>query len=405
MESYRRLTLALLASNLQVPAQSLRALALLLNDLDDKRGCPALTEISRYLASFKGSQQIRKLLQFIFQSSAIPLLNFVEKWIYDGVVDDPFDEFFIRINDTISPEVLGPEYEGQFWQRRFEVVEDRVPKGSFLSKSAIEKIAFAGKAIAVLTICGLKMPKVSKLTLQALQRETVLDTARLNSSLRLVTALRERYELVRVLDVFHAVCLARRGDWLHRFLQQASQVMKQQRDHIYLPALDSALSVSLPANAHGIFSAVMEETPVVDQVRRIHSVSVTNPSGKRPHERPSPFSSSWDLFNLSARIEWPLSLVFTDTIQKKYQLLFRTVLVWRRLEKKLGKCWKKPTGIRQFDRIRHSMTLFVTGYLSFTSTVIVQAQLTVAEDGIRKTSDIEDIFRIHEEALDNAMKG
>jgi hypothetical protein len=179
--------------------------------------------------------------------------------------------------------------------------------------------------------------------------------------------------------------------------------MRQQRDHIYLPALDSAVSASLPANAHGFFSAAMEDTPVVDQVKRIHSVSVANPSGKR--DRVSAFSSSWDLFNMSARIEWPLSLVFTDTVQKKYQLLFRTILVWRRLEKKLGKCWKRPTGIRQFDRIRHAMTLFVNGYLSFTSTVIVQAQLSVAQDGLRQTSDIEDIFRIHEEALDTAMKG
>jgi hypothetical protein len=197
-----------------------------------------------------------------------------------------------------------------------------------------------------------------------------------------------------------------RGDWLHRFLQQASQIMRQQKDHIYLPALDTAVSVSLPPNAQGIFSAVLEEAHVVDQVKRIHSVSANNPSGKRTQEgRNSPFSSSWDLFSLYAKVEWPLSLVFTDTVQRKYQLLFRTMLVWRRLEKKLGKCWKSPTRIPQFDRIRHSMTLFVTGYLSFTSTVIVHTHMSLAEEGLRKTSDIEDIFRIHEDALDSAMKG
>jgi hypothetical protein len=49
-------------------------------------------------------------------------------------------------------------------------VRDRLPHGSFFSKTVIEKIVFAEKTIIVLTISGFKMPKVTKLTLQALQR-------------------------------------------------------------------------------------------------------------------------------------------------------------------------------------------------------------------------------------------
>jgi gamma-tubulin complex component 2 len=403
LESYRRLTLALLVSNLQVPSQSLRSLALLIADLGDKRGCPVLSGIYNYLSSFKGSQQIRKLLQFIFQSSAVPLLSFVEKWIYEGLIDDPFDEFFIKINEAISPDVLGPEYEGQFWNRRFELVRERLPHGSFLSKSAIEKVVFAGKAIAVLTICGLKMPKVAKLTLQALQRETVLDSARLNASLRLISALRERYDLMRIVNVFHSVYLGGRGDWIYRFLKQGKQIMKQQRDHIHLPALDTAVTLSLPPNTSGIFTATLEENQLIDEVKRIHSVSTIDPTGKR--QRPSPFTSSWDHFNLTARLEWPLSLVFPETIQRKYQLLFRTIVAWRRLEVKLGYCLKHGTGIRQFERMRWAMQLFVTGYLNFPATVIIRGTWTALIEQLQKTSDIEEVFQVHEDALDATMKG
>jgi gamma-tubulin complex component 2 len=403
MESYRRLTLALIVSNLQGPTQSLRIRALLIAELGDKRGCQALAVVHGYLSGFKGSQQIRKLLQYIFQSSAAPLLTFVEKWIYEGLIDDPFDEFFIKINETISPEVLGPEYEGQFWNRRFELVHDRLLHGSFLSKSAVEKIMFAGKAIAVLTICGLKMPKVAKLTLQALQRETVLDSARLNASLRLVTALRERYELLRIINIFHAVYLGGRGDWIYRFLKQGKSIMKQQRENIHLPALDTAVALSLPPNSGGIFSAVLKEDQLIDEVKRIHSVSVMDPTGKR--QRPSPFTSTWDHFDLNARIEWPLSLVFTETVQRKYQLLFRTIIAWRRLEGKLGHCLKHGTGIRQFERMRYAMQLFVTGYLNFTSTVIIRGMWNGMMESLQKTVDIEELFQVHEDALDSAMKG
>jgi hypothetical protein len=108
---------------------------------------------------------------------------------------------------------------------------------------------------------------------------------------------------------------------------------------------------------------------------------------------------------LTARVEWPLSLVFTETIQRKYQFLFRTIVGWRRLEAKLGKCWSARSGVRQFERLRYGMQLFVTGYLNFTSTVIIHAHWNRLQEVLQKTSDIEDVFRIHEDALDSAMKG
>lgn len=404
MESYRRLTLALLVSNLQVPAQLLRVLALLVAEIGSKKGCPALSVIHNYLSDFKGSQQIRKLLLFIFQSSAAPLLSFVEKWIYNGLIDDPFEEFFIQINETISPDSLGAEYEEQFWQRRFEIVKDRLPKGSFISKNAIDKILFAGKSIAVLTICGLKMPKTAKLTLQALQRETVLDSAKLNSSLRLVTALRDRYELMKFMKMFHDVYLIGRGDWFHKFVKQAGQLMKQPKDHIHLPALDTDIGLSLPSGMQGVFFAAFDEELLIDRVKRIHSVSAAHPSGRKSRQ-PHPFATSWDYFDVTARVEWPLSLVFTDTIQKRYQLLFRTLITWKRLEKKLGHCWKLATGIHQFDRIRFAMQLFVTGYLNFTSTLVVHPQWAKTTDTLQTTASIESVFQCHEDALDAAMKG
>lgn len=399
MESYRRLTLALLLSNLQMPSQLIRVLALLVTDVGSKKGCPALSVVYTCMSEFKGSVEIRKMLQYVFQTSAAPLLSFVEKWIYNGVIDDPFDEFFIRINEAVSPETLGTDYETQFWDNRFDLVRERLPQSSFLPKSAIDKIMFAGKSIAVLTICGLKMRKMAKLTLQALQRETVLDSARLNSSGRLVSALRSEYNLMKYLKMFHSVFLIGRGDWFHRFVDQASQLMKQPRGRIRLPALDTIVALSLPSGMSDVFYAVFEDELLIDTIRRIHDPIA--PAKKHAQ----PFTSSWDYVNLCARVEWPLSLVFTDVIQRKYQLLFRTLIVWRRLEVKLGRCWREPTGIRQFDRIRYAMQLFVAGYLNFTSALVAHPQWDKCVNAIQETSSIEKVFQHHEEALDITLRG
>ena len=81
------------------------------------------------------------------------------------------------------------------------------------------------------------------------------------------------------------------------------------------------------------------------------------------------------------------------------------MVTWKRLEKKLGHCWKLATGIRQFDRIRYAMQLFVTGYLNFTSTLVVHPQWAKTMDTLQTTSSIESVFQLHESALDSAMKG
>jgi isocitrate dehydrogenase len=55
--------------------------------------------------------------------------------------------------------------------------------------------------------------------------------------------------------------------------------------------------------------------------------------------------------------------------------------------------------------MRWAMQLFVTGYLNFTATVIIRGTWTTLIEQLQKTSDIEEVFQIHEEALDSAMKG
>lgn len=144
-------------------------------------------------------------------------------------------------------------------------------------------------------------------------------------------------------------------------------------------------------------------------ISRLHTVSMADPTGMRVRGEGrfffTPFVSSWDYFSIGVKVEWPLSLVFTNTIQRKYQLLFGTLIIWRGLAKKLGNCWSNPIGIRQFDRIRYAMQLFVAGYLSFTSTVIIQAKWSQMQNFIHGNSDIEDVFRIHEDTLDFAVKG
>ncbi|OHT17476.1 Spc97 [Tritrichomonas foetus] len=406
LEAYKGLTLPILAANLEAPGQLLRVLALLITELEKQRGCQALSIINTYLSSFRGSQQIRKLIHFIFESASVPLLSFVEKWIYNGEIDDPFHEFFIEVNDKISPTFCGIDYESKFWDERFRLVKERLPNGVFLSKNAVDKILTAGKSISVLTICGLKMQKPPKLTLQSLQRETVLDNAQIDASIKLIDSLRGKYQLMKYINMFHNVLLCARGDWLSKFLKVAAPTMSQPKDHIHIPGLNTTLKMSLPDGTFDIFYTVIENELVFDQVQRFHNASILNPTGHgAPKTKLYSLATSWEYLNVYSKLEWPLSLVFNSTVLRKYQLLFRTILMWRRLEKKFVKLWHQCHSIREIEKIRYAIQLFITAYIGFISTLVIHPQWSRFKENVTKFKSLDQLFKMHEEALDASIKG
>jgi len=403
LDTHHHLTLPLLIANTQSPSESLLILGSLVSRINSKRGVEVLSEIHASISAFRGSLQTRKMLTYLFQASCVPLIGFVEKWIYNGVIDDPFDEFFVQVNEITNKSDLEFDYEDHFWVKRYSLIENRLPR--FISKSALKSILSAGKSIAVLSNCGLQMPNQPHITLENLQRETVLDSAAINASLRLVNALRERYRLLDFLKSMKVVFFCFRGDWLTKFSSIANKMMKEDPAHVHIPALESFFSSSLPTEMSKCFSLQIEKELVSDQVMRIHSVSSSNSGSKKLSKTLYSSSSAWDFLNIYLKIEWPISLLFNSTVQSKYQLLFRTQLIWRRLEMKFSKSWKKPAMVIQFDKQRHAMNLFASGYIGFTTTLVINPLWSAFEQSLKSTTSIDAIFTFHEQALDDSLNG
>lgn len=408
-ENARRLTPSLLLGNLQNPGEMLHALSSLILALKDKRGVPILSEIHARLSSFRGSPKIRKLFTFLFQTSSVPLLDFIQKWIYMGIVDDPFDEFFISENSNITAEVLGSEYESNFWSSKYELYSARLPH--FILPAALKSILSAGKCISVLTNCGLQMPNPPKLTLDALQRETVLDSASLSASLRLVSVMREKYSLLKYAKMFKAVYLCGRGDWVAKFNNLANSSMSVSRERAHIPALDANLAASLPGDFSKYFSAFLEQETLSTQVQTFHSVSRENPSGVAPSAQKVIFGLdySWDYFDVKPDVRWPISLVFNNVVITKYQLIFRTLFTWKHLESLLGECWQLSSRtmaiLPDVDGMRHAVHHFCTSFLGYAAIDVIHPLWESLLDQIESSTSIEALFKAHDDALDEALNG
>jgi gamma-tubulin complex component 2 len=71
------------------------------------------------------------------------------RWVYEGVIDDPYGEFFIAENKSLQKESLTQDYDAKYWQQRYSL-KDGIP--SFLTNVAAT-ILTTGKYLNVMREC------------------------------------------------------------------------------------------------------------------------------------------------------------------------------------------------------------------------------------------------------------
>ncbi|XP_043689924.1 gamma-tubulin complex component 5-like isoform X2 [Telopea speciosissima] len=60
-----------------------------------------------------GEEESYQMLLYIFVGSLLPYIEGVDSWLYDGTLDDPFEELFFYANNTISID------ESAFWEKSY----------------------------------------------------------------------------------------------------------------------------------------------------------------------------------------------------------------------------------------------------------------------------------------------
>lgn len=94
--------------------------------------------IKKYIKSMlqevrkEGVQGKRKLGILIsgFEKVSKPFYEMLQRWIYEGELDDPYREFFVACDPTVP--------EDELWQSKYSIHEDMIP--SFISGELAQKV-------------------------------------------------------------------------------------------------------------------------------------------------------------------------------------------------------------------------------------------------------------------------
>ena len=123
--------------------ENLRRLTL---ESGNKKGGALLNVIYRLMIN-SSDKSIRDLFEFLLEKSAQPYFQILRKWIFQGILEDPFNEFIVKENKNYSKENIEKDFNDQYWQERFTYKDEMIP--IFLAKHK-EKILHSGKYLHVI---------------------------------------------------------------------------------------------------------------------------------------------------------------------------------------------------------------------------------------------------------------
>ncbi|XP_065674237.1 gamma-tubulin complex component 6 isoform X2 [Hydra vulgaris] len=110
---------------------------------------PVGASLLSYLYSLcihNSSTQQYQILLYLFKAVTVPYIAFISNWIFEGVCDDPYDEFFVKIDQkSLSYR------DKQFWTNGFQMKHNKENIPLFLDSIA-EEIFACGKTINLIKL-------------------------------------------------------------------------------------------------------------------------------------------------------------------------------------------------------------------------------------------------------------
>ena len=64
-------------------------------------------------------QHAREVYAFLLHKAAAPLLRMLERWLYEGELDDPYDEFMVSEDRSLAKENMLEDFNASYWEGRF----------------------------------------------------------------------------------------------------------------------------------------------------------------------------------------------------------------------------------------------------------------------------------------------
>ncbi|GLT40936.1 hypothetical protein SLA2020_150320 [Shorea laevis] len=384
-------------------------------------GSAVLNLLQSQAKAMAGDNAVRSLLEKMAQCASNAYLGILERWIYEGVIDDPYGEFFIAENKSLQKESLTQDYDAKYWRQRYSLKED-IP--SFLANIA-GTILTTGKYLNVMRECGhnvqVPMSENSKLMTFGSSHHYLecVKAAYEFASGELLNLIKEKYDLVGKLRSIKHYLLLDQGDFLVHFMDIAREELLKKHDEISVEKLQSLLDLALRTTAaasdpcHEDLTCFVERSSLLKGLSTLKDLDIKTISDNNDAEEPLGITGL-ETFSLSYKIQWPLSIVISRKALAKYQLIFRFLFHCKHVERQLCGAWQMHQGVRAFNAcgtaisrsslLCRSMLKFINSLLHYLTFEVLEPNWHVMHGRLQTAKSIDEVIQHHDFFLDKCLR-
>lgn len=390
------------------PLHRMKQLAILVDGCKDKKGGALASAIHSY--TLHGDRSVRALVSHILKLVAFPLWKMLDKWIYDGLLEDKYHEFFVAADPSVKEEKL--------WHEKYTLRKSMVP--SFIKMDQARQILLIGKSINFLRqVCKDHTPIIGKGTEEVIEKHSkyentemfldqdldntfqeVIDKAYQDTSRKLLDVLHQRFKFLDHLKAMRRYLLLGQGDFIKHLMDLLQSDLVKQAQVLYLHNLTGVLETAIRAT-----NAQYDDSEILDRldVRLLEL---------------SPGDTGWDVFSLDYHVDGPISTVFTPQCKILYLRVFNFLWRAKRMEYILTQVWKDQMcnarllkDIPELSPLLHHMHTLASEMVHFIHQMQYYINFEVMECSydelwkrVNKANDLDHIISAHEVFLDTILK-
>uniref|UniRef100_A0A8D1BDD7 Gamma-tubulin complex component n=1 Tax=Sus scrofa TaxID=9823 RepID=A0A8D1BDD7_PIG len=371
--------------------------------------------------SYTGDSQAQELCLHLTKAASTPYFEILEKWIYRGIIDDPYSEFMVEEHE-LRKEKIQEDYNDKYWDQRYTVVQRQIP--SFLQKMA-GKVLSTGKYLNVVRECGhdVTCPVAKEVVYTLKERAYVeqIEKAFSYASKVLLDFLMGEKELLAHLRSIKRYFLMDQGDFFVHFMDLTEEELKKPVDDITPTRLEALLELALrmsTANTDPFKDDLKIDLmphDLITQLLRVLAIE-TQQEKAMVHADPTELTlSGLEAFSFDYVVTWPLSLIINRKALTRYQMLFRHMFYCKHVERQLCSVWISNKAAKRFSlhsakwfagafTLRQRMLNFVQNIQSYMMFEVMEPTWHVLEQNLRSASNIDDVLGHHASFLDNCLK-
>uniref|UniRef100_A0AAQ5YSI1 Gamma-tubulin complex component n=1 Tax=Amphiprion ocellaris TaxID=80972 RepID=A0AAQ5YSI1_AMPOC len=328
--------------------------------------------------NYTGDSQAQELCLYLTKAASVPYFEILEKWIYRGIIKDPYSEFMVEEHE-LQKEKIQEDYNDKYWDQRYTIVQHRIP--SFLQKMA-DKILSTGKYLNVVRECGrdVTCPDAKEVLYTLKERAYVeqIEKAYNYASKVLLDFLMEEKELVSRLRSIKHYFLMDKGDFFVHFMDLTEEELKKPVDDIVPPRLEALLELALrmsTANTDPFKDDLKIDLmphDVITQLLRVLAIETKQEKAIINADSTDAALSGLEAFSFDYIVKWPLSLIIN-----RFAAAFA---------------------------LRQRMLNFVQNIQYYMMFEVMEPTWHVMENNLKTASNIDDVLCHHTSFLDNCLK-